>query len=577
MSTNPSGIPRSVIYAARLLVYAGRFLGGRPMTGKRHTDSTFTRRASRDLTVHKRSAHWHWRAGWERAAIRVGTAALALVTCYGLLTARTATVAAMLAASGCAIIAGGFLARLRVVNWNLDRKIGRPLFMTAAAITGHDHTDNHRSHLSIPRDHKTNPKAVITFKLPYHWEGLPQECKRVEQLFARRLGGEWDATWHFNSYPPHVKFIPSPAPPGSVSFADILPALEKSNGNRVILGIGTHAATASVDLDSESPHIAITAGTGGGKSAQLRLIIAQLIRHGVRRIDIIDPKRISHAWARHIPGVYIHTSMSEQMKAIHAFRTEMESRYDAMESESIAGRKAPEFDRHVLIIEEQNSFINYARQWWKDYRNELTSAERSRIPAETPVIGDLAFILFQGRQSRMNVISVFQRLSASAAGGGDLRENYGCKILARFSPQTWKLLVGTSPVPRSSRINGRAKFVLGEDAKDIQMGYLREKTARDWPGIPESQWMDEAYDYAMRGAALFAESIDDGPEPDSPLSLREASDAKVIPLSYGALRRARNRNPARFPAAVESGSYRPSDLRAWYESRPSARSRMRAA
>lgn len=547
---------------SRLVVYLARFVSGRPMDGVRRTNATFLRRADTDLTTHKRSAHWHWIPGYRRAAWRAGTVAVALGFGYGYLTARSVTIITSLIAAITGLVLVGLWGHVRIRNWNLDRKIGRPLYVTAALITGHDHTDNHRHHLSIPRDHAKNPKAKIVYHLPYSFEAKPQDTKRIHELFVRRLGGEWDMHPHFSAHPPRLEFIPSPAPPRSVSFANILPALETSDSNSVVLGIGTHAAIASINLDSESPHVAITMGTGGGKSSLLRLIVAQLIRHGVERIDIIDPKRISHDWARNIPGVHIHRSMAEQMKAVHLFRIEMESRYDTLEQESAAGLPLTEFPRHVLIIEEQNSWINYARQYWKDYRNDLTSAERSRIPAEPSVIGDLGFILFQGRQSRMNVVSVFQRMSAAASGGGDLRENYYAKLLSRFSPQTWKLLVGTTPVPRSSKINGRAKFVLGEDDKWIQMAFITEQ---------------EAQEYAARGYTGNSIADDNSPDPDEPMSLREVTDAKVIPISYGALRRAKSRDAARFPAAVATGLYRPSELRAWYESRPSRRPFARAA
>lgn len=543
-------------------VLVGRFISGRPMDGVRRTNATFLRRADTDLTSHKRSAHWHWLPGWHRAAWRIGTVMVLSGFAYGYITARTVTLITSLVAVITALVLTGMWARIRILNWHLDRRIGRPLYVTASMITGHDQTDNHRRHLTIPRDHAKNHKSRIRYNLPYSFEGKAQDTKRIHDLFERRLGLELDMIPHFSAHPPHLEFVHSPAPPASVSFADILPALEKSDSNSVVLGIGTHAATASINLDSESPHVAVTMGTGGGKSSLLRLIVAQLIRHGVKRIDIIDPKRISHDWARKIPGVYIHRSMAEQMKAVHLFRLEMETRYDTLEQESAAGLPLTQFDRHVLIIEEQNSWIQYARQYWKDYRNELDSKERSRVPAEPPVIGDLGFILFQGRQSRMNVFSVFQRMSAAASGGGDLRENYYAKLLARFSPQTWKLLVGTTPVPRSSKINGRAKFVLGEDDRWIQLAFITET---------------EAQEYAARGLGVMDVTPGNPPDPDEPISLREATDAKVIPISYGALRRAKTRAGAQFPAAVRTGLYRPSELRVWYESRPTGRRLARAA
>lgn len=559
MTAHPTG--RSISPA-----HLGRFVSGRPMNGTRRTNATFLRRADRDLTSHGRSAHWHWLPGWQRAAWRIGLAAGALAFAYGYAVARSTTIDSSIAAAITGILAGIFVSHIRIRNWHLDRKIRHPLYLTASGITGHDPTDNHRTHLKIPRNYESDPKAKITYHLPYHWEARAQDQKRLHELFVRRLGGEWDMLPHYTAHPPRIEFIRSPAPPASVSFADILPALEKSNGNQIVLGIGTHAATASINLDSESPHVAVTMGTGGGKSSLLRLIVAQLIRHGVERVDIIDPKRISHDWARRIPGVFIHRSMGEQIAAVHEFRTEMESRYDLLEQESGAGLTLTEFPRHALIIEEQNSWIQYAKQYWKDYRNELSSQDRGRVPADPPVISDLGFILFQGRQSRMNVISVFQRMSATASGGGDLRENYYAKLLARFSPQTWKLLVGTTPVPRSSKVNGRAKFVLGEDDRWVQLAFITES---------------EAQEYAARvNPAAVAGDGGSGPEPDGPVTLREAADAKVIPLSYGALRRAKARDAARFPAAVASAAgsaYRPSELCAWYEARPGRRGLARAA
>jgi hypothetical protein len=549
MSDNSTG------NVGRFLVYAGRFLAGRPMNGKRRTNATFLRRADTDLTKHGRSARWHHLPGWHRAAWRVGITALVLASAYGYATAPTQTELSALALASALVILSGFWAHIRIRDWHLDRKIGRPLFQTLAAITGHDTSENHRTHISIPRDYRTNPKTRITVRVPYTFEGTPQEVKRIHGLVSRRLGSQWDTLTHFDAHPPRLEFVPSPAPPNSVGFADILPALEKSNSNVIILGVGTHEAIESIDLDNEAPHVAISMGTGGGKSSLLRLIIAQLIRHGIQRIDIIDPKRISHNWAKHIPGVYIHRTMAEQMKAVHAFRIEMESRYDALERDDTL-----RFPRHLMLIEEQNSWIQYAKQYWADYRNELDSAERGKTPRENPVIGDLGFILFQGRQSMMNVISVFQRMSASASGGGDMRENYYAKLLARFSPQTWKVLVGTTPVPRSSKVNGRAKFVLGESDKWVQLAFITET---------------EAQEYAARASVIVQDDIPaDGPEPDEPVTLREAADAQVIPIKYAALRRARLRDGERFPAGIPSvagTAYRPSELRAWHSARPSRR------
>ena len=220
----------------------------------------------------------------------------------------------------------------------------------------------------------------------------------------------------------------------------------------------------------------------------------QLIRNGVEWIGVIDPKRgVSQAWAKNIPQVHIFKTANEQIDAIHDFRRLMEARYMDLELDETKS----DFPRRVMIIEEQNSWINYMVNFWNEYRSELEPSERGKIPRQNPAIADLNFILSQGRQARMNIISVFQRMSAKAAGGGDARENYGCKILSRFSPQSWKLLIGTSPVPRSSKIPGRAKLVIGDTDRWIQMGFITESEARE---------------YAAKADAVVLPDDDNGPD-----------------------------------------------------------------
>jgi hypothetical protein len=520
------------------------------MDGIRRTDATFFRPATKDLTSHGRSGKWHHMHGWKRTAWRIGIAGFIGGFLYGFTQEKMVTIVATIAAAVIGLILGALYLWVSIKDWHLNTRVAAPLYHVASQITGHPEFEDHRKHLTIPRDYATNKKAIIRFTLPYTWEGGAQDQKRVEQLFIRRLGGEWDSKWLWSAHPPRLEFRPSPAPPSKVGLAEILPALESSDCNNLVLGIGTHDKIAGIDLDSESPHVALSMGTGGGKSSLIRLMVAQLRRHGVERIDIIDPKRISHNWAKDIPGVFIHRTMAQQMSAIHDFRTEMESRYDLLDDDD-----ALQFPRRVLIFEEQNSWINYAKQYWADYRQELESKERSKVPAQNPAIGDLGFILFQGRQARMNVVSVYQRMSASAAGGGDLRENYYAKILARFSAQTFKLLVGSTPIPRSSKHNGRGILVLGDDIQWVQFAFLTES---------------EAKQYAMSGDAPAPAALD-AAEPAEPLvTLREAADAEIIPMRYAALRRARSRAGATFPPGHESPAgraYRPTDLRTWHAER----------
>lgn len=580
--------------------YLWRFASGQPMDGVRRTNHTFMRRATRDLTDHGRSSRWSHRAGWERSAYRISASAVTIAIIYGYFTAQTATVNSVLGALAALTAYGMMRARFAFVSARHHRRVVRPLWETLAMImdgsTVHSRAygSDHKRYLTIPRNYRDS-KARISLNVSPTWEGTPGEIRRMTALITRRLGGDWDAIPRLSAIPPVIDFIPSPAPPASLTFAELRTILDNGKPSQIIIGMGTHETVITIDLDSESPHVALSMGTGGGKSSLLRLIVSYLIHHGVERVDIIDPKRISHDWAKGIPGVYIHRTMTEQMQAVAEFRKRMEARYEDLERDANT-----EFSRHVLVIEEQNSWMDYAKTYWDDYRAELTPAERGRTPRRNPAIGDLAYCLFQGRQARMNIFSVFQSMSASAAGGRDMRENYGAKILARYSPQTWKMLVGTTPVPRSSRIPGRGRFALGEDDREVQFAYMRERKAKDWPGVPESEWKDEAREYALAGTALAevirlpgqrtgriprsdaADSrmiepateplaLDPVPADEPAMSLRELCDAGMLPMTYSAAKRARTRAGDTFPPGKPSPAgatlYEPRDVLAWHESR----------
>jgi DNA helicase HerA-like ATPase len=47
-----------------------------------------------------------------------------------------------------------------------------------------------------------------------------------------------------------------------------------------VIGVAAGGRPVGVDLDSESPHTAVSAGTGAGKSNMLRVVAAQVMHHG---------------------------------------------------------------------------------------------------------------------------------------------------------------------------------------------------------------------------------------------------------------------------------------------------------
>jgi hypothetical protein len=545
---------------------AWRFCVGHHMDGKRRTNYTFLHRATRDHTEHGRASRWAHRAGWERSAYRVGASATALAILYGYLAERTVTEDTVMGAVAACAVGSALRTRYAYRNAQHHRRVVRPLWQSTTIVTEpstvrsdiHAPGDNHKKFITVPRNYHTDSNARVRLVVPLTWEARPQEVKRLTQLVERRLGGQWDSVTRLSAFPPVIEFVRSPSPPASLAFDEMRDALDRGKPSEIIIGKGTHNSVVGIDLDSESPHIAISMGTGGGKTTLLMLIVAYLMHHGTERVDIIDPKQVSHNWAKGIPGVHIHRTMAEQITAIAAFRARMQNRYDELNIDEYQV-----FPRQVLVIEEQNSWMKHAKSYWETYRGELDSNTRGRTPRVNPAIGDLAYCLFQGRQARMNIISVFQQMTANASGGGDMRENYGAKILARYSPQTWKMLVGTTPIPRSSTINGRARYALGGHDREVQLILITREQATEYAlsGVRVVQGAD----------ALSCVSADGAGADDVPaMSLREMCDAGLIPVKYGAAKRARTRAGNAFPPGERTPVgilHQPSEVAEWFGNR----------
>jgi hypothetical protein len=209
-------------------------------------------------------------------------------------------------------------------------------------------------------------------------------------------------------------------------------------------------------------------GTGGGKSSTLRAVIAYEVRHGVEHVDVLDPKEVSLQEFEDVPGVTIHVGIERQWQVIEAFFAEMQRRQAVRRADRTAT-----FARRILVLEEGNDFAKESRLYWK-------TLKKKGDPADPPIFDTLGRILIKGRQFNMNVVSVYQQMNARAAGGSENRDQYGCKILARFSPQAWNFLVGTYPRPRSSTHPGRAIVLLGDEQRQVQMTLMSPEEAREF-------------------------------------------------------------------------------------------------
>ncbi|MFD0353648.1 FtsK/SpoIIIE domain-containing protein [Streptomyces sp. NPDC127110] len=336
--------------------------------------------------------------------------------------------------------------------------------------------------------------AAVTVKIPPEAELGDGEQARVTNLVGRRIPGEWKASWDHQNF--LVTFKHPPRPPAKVLFSEVQDIIESLRDSQVLLGLGSENQKIVLDFEDETPHVGLSVGTGGGKSSTLRNIIVQQIRKGAEKFIVIDPKLISLDCLDGIPEVEIYTEIQEQWAAIAEFALEMERRYQIKKAD-----KSATFPRWFLVMEEQNDFAEESYQTWMDVKEK-------KDPARPPVFSQLAKSLFKGRQANMNIISVYQRLTARAAGGTELRDQYGAKILARFSPQAWNSLVATTPRPKSSRHNGRAIVVIGGSERVCQLVFVDEDEAREYALNGRSPVAPAAYvPIAQREAEALPEPV----------------------------------------------------------------------
>ena len=553
-------------------VLAGRYLAGRDLDGGRATNATWWRHADRDLTTHQRAGRWAHKRHAERMLWRTGALAVTAVTLYGYVTARHVTLICGAVTLGCGAALAVWRVTLAMLRARHTRRTVRPLYQTLAPLAALPPGDNPSRYLSVPRSYKTNAKAQVKLWLSPKWEGSITSQKAISAVVSRRLGGDYEAYFHQSVYPPYAIFNRALEPPRVVTLDEFAPFIDGVPENVLALGRGAGNKVISFSLDSEAPHVGVSMSTGAGKSVFLALVIASLVRKGADRIDIVDPKMISQQWSRGLPGVFIHRYADNQITAIRDTAAAMQARYQALEMDDSIN-----FPRRVLIIEEMGSLIIDLEQHWADYRAGLSSAERGSTPRKNPALNDLRSILMRGRQCKINIIAVSQRLSANVAGGGDARENFGARIVARSSVQTWKMLTGSNVMPSAarSRIPGRAVLALGDEFHAVQLAYApiaKPDGSADRDGIARLRAfaLNSRPDAASQ--PVTASVPVPGPEPVAAsetgelVTLREACASGALSLRYGAACKARQRD-REFPAPVHHGLYRANDLVIWQRNR----------
>jgi Helicase HerA, central domain len=413
------------------------------------------------------------------------------------------------------------------------------------------------------------PRIELTASVPYL---TPEQRNYVSSVVAAKIpAGELVEAWDQVGPRVTATWTVRRRPPTRCGYADLDARLGNLAEWEFFLGLGVGSAPVVVSLRDDSPHIALSAGSGAGKSVLAQLVAVQVLARG-GQVVILDRKG-SHRWALGQPGVD-YCTRPEQMSAALVRLAKLADQRNAA-----ALHEDEDWDpgyRVLVIAEELNATFAQLRAWWEDTREK----GQPKIP---PAVRAFRELLFMGRSAKINVLAVAQLLTAQTTGGPETRENFGVRCLARYTRNAWQMLVPEAAMPRSSRTLGRWQVVVGGVATEAQVCYLSAAEARliiskyrsvpDVPDVPGSAGTP----LMASNQEMFPEhgSLGDIQDPLSELlTLRQAVDRGLAPWKFDATKRRLQRAGRRPGAPVPEPAgrqglahlYRLGDLIAWVES-----------
>jgi hypothetical protein len=369
-----------------------------------------------------------------------------------------------------------------------------------------------------PVDPEQGPRIELTADTPYL-------TKEQRQLVSSIIGSKIpvsDLVESWNQVGPRVRAVWTvrKRPPARVGVDQVAEHLPRLAEWEFYIGQGAGDRPVILSLRDDSPHIAVSAGSGAGKSVLAELVAVQVLARG-GRVVILDRKG-SHRWALGLAGVD-YCTRPEQM---HDALVRLAALAD--ERNTLALHEPEDWDpgpRTLVIAEELNATIGQLVNFWAEVRGKGD-------PKRSPAVSALADLLFMGRSAKFNVLAIAQMLTARAIGGPEARENFGVRCLARYTANNWKMLVPEAAMPRASRTLGRWQVVIGGQATEVQVAYLSATEARAL-ACPRSSGTSE-----VSGLSSPAGDF---------LTLRQAIDAGVIPWKLDAAKKRLQRKVGTVP------------------------------
>jgi len=446
--------------------------------------------------------------------------------------ATTVPLALALFAPSWAVLAWGFLVAAGALAW-----IGRELWLAVRDVLLRRRINREFVYpagevaCSILNIRFSKSRARTMLQLPRSWGAMVAEegetpaatlmipsgkvldtgtKKRITEQVGARLGIKSPAAeWHETGSRVLAVLKPNPAPPREVPIVPFLKAAMALPDTEVAVGRDPAGRLATISLAEDSPHVAMSGASGTGKSVLGKLAMAQRLHNGDGLI-IADPKKFSHwRWAGGGKLPADRVVYAYRTEDIHrmwlAVAAEAERRIELDEEEL-------EQQRRVWVMaEELNTQRPRLARYWKGERKRIMNAAKARLadavdrcegsladglalaiaegldeadldpPTTSPAITAMQESVFMGREIRMHVVVMAQRLSASVFGpnGGDVRESFqGGRLMAKWDRKLWRMLVdGLDYVACPSGPRGIWGMAKGDDFTVFRVPFLSDVQA----------------------------------------------------------------------------------------------------
>lgn len=573
-----------ILRAKWFLVRLWLWLSGEAHHGQPITDAGWFRPGQKALT---RTGHatrfWHL-PRWKRAAYRTGgtLAAVVLLACFLVNPLVTGIVILCL----CFVSAGlgGWLLVRRLLARKQERTWLLPLHLAAHELAGIPRAQRAESWIKNLEFDAVGAVLAATLELPQHWPADSKDETRLVAIASARLGIEAaEPSWRRAGPVPLLTLRHSPPPPGQIDLADVLDEMKACKPDEVFIGIGKNETPVRASLGTDSPHIALSMGTGAGKSNLAGFLLLQRLIRGDIGLILDAKRRLSYPWLlkdmdrnlAQVPNVAYAWTVAQMHASMEWLDTELDRRGDvAFAGMDTRGKvHANVGARLFTIAEELNLAVPKLRAYWQSIRQEGD-------PTKSPAFTGLGSTAFAGRQVWMHLILVGQMLTAEATGSRDssVKENCGIKLLARYGPKGWRIMADDVPMPPPSDVTGRVQVVTSGTAREVQVPEMDEELARQMVlsgiisplphgmpcgprGVPVSGQPELV---SRPGPADVTVSVS---PPLGPVGLAEAVQAGILhpDTTVGALRMARFRKqlPAHVGMDGPEFLYDPAQLAEW--------------